>query len=682
VLIGSLETTITILFGVIALGPIVAERLKIPGIIGLIAGGVVFGPYVLDWLQSGGLVTELGSIGILYLMFLAGLSFDIKAFSANRRAAIAYGLLGFAFPFFLSVFVVSHFDEISGLGALLIGSMWASNTLVAYSEVQAAGLQKTRSVGAAVSAGVVADLLSLTVMAFATASAVIEADLPDIPILSDLAGDFDLNLTPSTPDPPLPLWLGLPLLAGFCLWVLPRVATWFFVNVGRTRPQRVVFTLALMGAGAMVATLGGMEGLIGAFLAGLGLNSQVPARGPLMERLDFMGTTVFVPMFLVSIGLNIDPVLLLDGATVKLAILFTLFVLVGKTASALLTGAIFKYSRDEIGLMSTLSYGQAASTLAIAEVGSGLDMFGQTVVNAAVITIVITALITSYGTRYFARKVPPPDIDQPPIGEQILLDTRANGSDPAVLTALAGAVARVDGGVVRPFAISSGSDQAAAHSITEAATAAASAIGLDADGVVRVDDSFADATVNLVAELEASLVILDWSGPSWTDDYLFGNDVDEVGGASSVPVAAVHVVRPWERVVVVLGAPDTAWEATDSELAARMGLALRRERELPLLVQSRDAEFAATVLGADLPPDKLTLIESTAEVTGALTETDLVIAPAHVLGSLPPWRARRLVQEFADANVIVVAGPYRLAITQGPTRRAFSNTIVHPAIAD
>ena len=168
-LIGSVEATIAILFAVVVLGPIVADRLHIPSIVGLIAGGVVFGPSVIGWLESGGLVDELGSIGILYLMFLAGLSFDLKSFAANRRIALTYGLLGFFIPFLLTVFVVDRSDGVETLGALLIGAMWASNTLVAYPEVQAAGVQGTRSVGAAVAAGVVADLLSLTVMAFAPA---------------------------------------------------------------------------------------------------------------------------------------------------------------------------------------------------------------------------------------------------------------------------------------------------------------------------------------------------------------------------------------------------------------------------------------------------------------------------------------------------------------------------------
>ena len=402
-LIGSVEATIAVLFAIVVLGPTLAERFRIPGIVGLIAGGMIFGPFVIGWLSAGGLVDDLGAIGILYLMFLAGLSFDIKAFNDNRRMAITFGLLGFFIPFLLSVFVVDQSADIETLGALLIGAMWASNTLVAYSEVQSAGLQSTRSVGAAVSAGVVADLMSLTVLAFATATAVIEIEPLDVPFGTDIAERLapeDVQAT--TPDPALALWIGLPLLVFVCLWLLPRVAAWFFVRVGRTRPQRFVFTLALMAVGATVALLGGMEGLIGAFLAGLGLNRLIPARGPLMERLDFVGTTLFIPVFLISIGLNIDPAVLIDPKTIGLGLLFTGFVLVGKTTAAMIAGRIFGLSRDEVGLMSSLSFGQAASTLAIAQVGLTLGMFEQNVVNSAVLAIVITAFITSYATRFFA----------------------------------------------------------------------------------------------------------------------------------------------------------------------------------------------------------------------------------------------------------------------------------------
>jgi Kef-type K+ transport system membrane component KefB len=681
VLIGSVEATIAVLLAIVVLGPTLAERFRIPGIVGLIAGGMIFGPFVIGWLSSGGLVDDLGAIGILYLMFLAGLSFDIKAFNDNRRMAITFGLLGFFIPFVLSVVVVDQSADIETLGALLIGAMWASNTLVAYSEVQSAGLQSTRSVGAAVSAGVVADLLSLTVLAFATATAVIEIDTLDLPFGADIAERLapeDVQAT--TPDPALPLWIGLPLLVFACLWVLPRVANWFFVRVGRTRPQRFVFTLALMATGATIALLGGMEGLIGAFLAGLGLNRLIPARGPLMERLDFVGTTLFIPVFLISIGLNIDPAVLVDPPTIGLGLLFTGFVLVGKTTAAVIAGRVFGLSGDEVGLMSSLSFGQAASTLAIAQVGLTLGMFEQNVVNSAVLAIVITAFITSYATRFFALRVPPVVVDRPPIGQLVLLDTRESSSDLSGLVAFAGGLARRDDGLVIPFGVTEDAARSDVRAAVERAEARAAADGLDGDGMLRVGDSFTSATVNLVAELDASLVLLAWDGPRWAADYAFGNDIDGVGQASPVPTIAAHLIRPWARIVVQLGQPRTGWQREDVALTADVVRHLREGTDVELVVLSHD-EATATLFEHDSDRDRdhgmsvITDREEQNEMLNRLAPDDLVITPAHHIHDMAPWRLRRLVRRLQDTNLAVVGGPHRLTISQGVTTRPLSTAI-------
>jgi Kef-type K+ transport system membrane component KefB len=665
VLIGSIEATIAVLFAVVVLAPIVAERFQIPSIVGLIAGGMVFGPSMVGWLEAGGLVDELGSIGILYLMFLAGLSFDLKSFTANRRIAIIYGLLGFFIPFILTVFLINRSSEVEALGALLIGAMWASNTLVAYPEAQAAGVAGTRSVGAAVAAGVVADLLSLTVMALVTATAVIEVEPTTLPF-----GSFIESLVPSssveptTPDPALPLWVGLPVLLLVCLLVLPRAANWFFTRVGRARSQRFVFTLALMGAGATVALLGGMEGLIGAFLVGLGMNRLVPTRGALMERLDFTGTTLFVPVFLVSIGLSIDPALLFDLKTIGIGALFAGLVVVGKSAAALITGLVSKLSLDEIGLMSSLSFGQAASTLAIAEVGSGLGLFDQDIVNAAVLAIVITAFITSYGTRFFARRVTVPKTDQPTLGEQILLDAGHGHSDRAAVAMLAGAISRRDDGLVMPYAVSDGEGQVAARDAVALVSEEASALGLDVDGLLRVDDSFIEATIHIVSEHGASCVLLDWEGLRWASDYLFGNDVDAIGIEAPVPCLAMHLLRPWDRVVVYTGKSDSSWRRSDAQLAVEVALRARLADPVPLVLLGDNADLVTELL-ADRSDETVTTMEGTdAELSLEVGPTDLVVVPAHVIRDLPPWRVRRLAQGLEGVNVLVVGGPHRLTISQ------------------
>ncbi len=676
-MIGSVETTLLVLLLVVVFGPIVTERFRIPGIVGLIFGGMLFGPFVIDWLPATGLVADLGSIGILYLMFLAGLSFDLRAFFENRNSAIVYGLLGFIIPFVLSVAVVIGSENIETLGALLIGAMWASNTLVAYGEVQAAGLQGNRAVSAAVSAGVVADLLSLTVLAFATATAVIDIEPGDLPLVSDVAEFFaPENVEPSTPDPALPLWLGLPLLAVVCFWALPRLAQWFFVRIGQTRSQRFVFSLVVMSAGASVALMGGMEGLIGAFLAGLGMNHLVPTRGPLMERLDFVGTSIFVPAFLVSIGLNIDPAVLIDLDTIGLGLLFTGFVVVGKGSAALITGWIFRLSPVEVGLMSSLSFGQAASTLAIAQVGLTLGMFDQRVVNAAVIAIVVTALITSYATRFFVRRVPPPQRDQAPLGEKVLLDVHGDDSDLATLIDLAARLAEADDGLVVPFGVGDRADRQVITSRVERASATASARGLDSEGVVRFDDSFPDGVVNLVDEIDASLAVLSWGGPHFALDFAVGNEIDAVGSKSPVPTMAVRVLNPWNRIVVALGKTNAQWRRDDAALALDVIRRLRPSDSVPVVVLAHDRDVAVELLGRDV--DEVELItdpEQRTDTLRSLGSDDLVVAAAHVLRDMPPVTNWRFVRTLGSVNLVVVAGPHRLTVSQGVSYGSLSSTI-------
>lgn len=655
VLVGSVEATLLILLLIIVFGPIIAERFQIPGLIGLIFGGMLFGPFVIGWLGSSGLVADLGAIGILYLMFLAGVSFNLRAFFQNRNSAIAYGLLGFIIPFVLTIWVTVSFLEFGLLAAALIGAMWASNTLVAYPDVRAAGLQDNSAVSAAVSAGVVADLLSLTVLAIATATVVIDAD-------TTTAAEATVS------NPSIPVWLAIPILMVFTLWLLPKITEWFFVEVGRTRMQRFVFVLVGMAAGAAVALLGGIEGLIGAFLAGLGMNRLIPGKGQLMHQIDFVGSAIFIPAFMVAIGLNINPALLFDIDTLALALLFTGLVVVGKSAAAVITGRIFKFSWSEVGLMSSLSFGQAASTLAIAQVGVGLGVFGQEVVNAAVLAIVATALITSYGTRFFIRKIPRPVPPPAALGETVLVDVRANGSDLETLMALAGSIARPDDGLVIPYAVPGPGQRDLATTRVHEATEAAAALGHDTDGVVRVDESFADGTLNLIEEDEASLILLSWAGPRFPADYLLGNDIDGVGERSTIPTMAVRVLRPWNRVIVTTGDPGTAWKREDALLALAAVRRIRRTRQVPLIVVTSDRELVEDKLGNMENVEIVIRSKPRGEILGLIEPDDLIVAPAYVIHDAAPVSTWKVTRQLSNANLAVIAGPHRLSISKGVTR--------------
>ncbi|MFV1999444.1 MAG: cation:proton antiporter [Acidimicrobiia bacterium] len=655
-MIGSVEVALLILLAIIIAGPILAERLKIPGLIGLIFLGMVVGPFMLGWVRGQGLVSDLGEIGLLYLMFLAGLSFNIRAFMENRSNALVYGLLGFAIPFGLSYYFSITFIELGVLGALLVGAMWASNTLVAYPDVLAAGLQNNKAVSAAVSAGVVADLLSLTVLGVVTSTAVIE-----IEPLSFVEA--------SMPNPSLPIWLGLPVLAGFSLSLLPRITEWFFVRVGHTRTQRFVFALAGMAAASTVALLGGVEGLIGAFLAGLGMNQLIPARGALMDRLDFVGGAIFVPAFLVSIGLAIDPAAIFDVETIVLAVFFTLLVVVGKTLAAVIDGAIFRLAFMDIGLMASLSTGQAASTLAIAQVGASLNLLSQEVVNASILTVVLTAFITSFGTRFFASRVERPPLIEAPLGDAVLVDVRALDSDITSLMAIAGAMARSDRGVVIPYMVPATGHVEVARTRVDLALKAAAAVGHDASGEIRVDDSFPGGTINLAEEVGASFLLLNWRASTHATDFMLGNEIDLIGERSATPTGAVRVFRPWNRIVVFTGEISNDWNREDVWLALSIAGRIRKASDVPILVFSSDVEAVQARVNKD-PGVEVT--EASGSVQAALdliTKDDLVVAPAHVLASARSFGPWRLMRGLRDISLMVVAGPHRLSVARSSVQR-------------
>lgn len=662
----SIEATLLILFVVVVAAPIVAERFRFPGMIGLIAGGMIVGPFMLGWVGFDGLLKQMGDFGLLYLMFLAGLSFNIRAFFQNRTIAIFYGLLGFVLPFALSIWVAVSISDLGILAAALIGAMWASNTLVAYPDVLAAGLQNNRAVSAAVSAGVVADLLSLTVLAVASSTAVI-----------DLEGDAVMQA--ATEDVTLPVYIGLPVLIAFCLWILPKIADWFFVRVGHTRVQRFVFTLAGMAGGAYIATLGGIEGLIGAFLAGLGMNRLVPARSGLMDRLDFVGSSLFIPAFLVSIGLSINPAVLFDIDTVVLALLFTGLVVVGKTSAAVITGLSFKVTFAEIGLMSALSYGQAASTLAIAQVGISLGFFGQDIVNAAVLTIVTTALITSFGTRFFVRKVGLPPKSEASLGDVVLVDVRPLGSSIEHVMNLAGTIARADDGLVVPYAIPDSGMKSEAQTLIAEAVAAAAAHGLDSSGEVRIDSSFADGTVRLVEQEDASLVVLAWEGVRFPSDFVFGNEIDRIGARNSVPTAAVRMIGPAERIIVAPGDMATEWQIEDAKLAMTTARRSARQAEMELIIAS-DHESEILEHFGDRPSERVIspkLLRG--DGLASLRPHDLLVMSAHALAGSRALGQWRLSRAFREVSLIVIAGPRRLSVSSSVGRTAV-RSFVGPTI--
>jgi len=496
-----------------------------------------------------------------------------------------------------------------------------------------------------------ADMLALLILAIATTYAVVETLDPD---------NDELGAVPT-----LPLYLSIPLLVVFTLWVLPRVGRWFFVRVGRSRVQRLLFVLTAMAAAATLAVVGGIAGIIGAFLAGIGLNRLVPNNSELMDRIDFVGTSVFIPAFLVSIGLRIDPAALVDPRTLLMGVVFLLLVIVGKGLAVLVATAFFRYSSAERGLIGSLSIGQAASTLAVGQIGLELDLFDQRVVNASILTIVLAALLTSFGTQHFISKMPVAPPATGAIGARVLVDVSGTDSTMKAMVHLAGRIARGDDGVQVPFTVARREEKAAARQRLADAEVAAEAAGYDCTGVLRLSESFADGTIELVEETDASLLVVGWHGPRLSADQFFGTDLDSIGANSPVPTVAAHFTEPWDRVVVIPGTHYVPWQSEDVVLTVDVARRLAAHGDSTLLVIADDEERVREHLGTKTEYEFIQAEKPGDVLLAQARPTDLVVAPSYLLPDLPVYRRLRLSAALANQNLAIVSGPGRFAVLTG-----------------
>jgi len=266
-----------------------------------------------------------------------------------------------------------------------------------------------------------------------------------------------------------------------------------------------------------------------------------------------------------------------------------------------------------------------------------------------------------------------------PVGATVLVDVRDRGADLPTLMSLAGALTRHDAGLAVPYAVAEPGGLEAATDRVDEAVAALSRHGYDADGIVRLADSFESATVHLVEERSASMLVLPWSGPSFATDYLLGSEVDGIGRRSPVPAVAARVLRPWDRVVVAVGSPRTPWRAEDAALAFELGRRLAPADSRTLLVAD-GLEQAVALLEPEL--DEVDLATADGTVVGALGPTDVAIVPAYVVSDLSPVAGRQFERSLADLNLVVVAGAHRLAVSRSLSRRAVERTLPMAPTAD
>jgi Kef-type K+ transport system membrane component KefB len=419
--------------------------------------------------------------------------------------------------------------------SLLLGSLFASHTLVTYPAIRRLGLSRNTAVSTTVAATVLTDVLALLVLAVVSGSE------------SGEAGGAELALG---------LVVGFAVLLAFSFGVLPRLVKRMFKRLARERTARFMVSLAaLLAAGAM-AEVFGVEAIVGAFFAGLALNRLVPNSGVLMERLEFVGSALLIPTFLVSVGLLINPAVLAEPQTLLLAAVFTAACLGGKALAAVVSIPILKMSRDEAGVVFALSSPQAAATLAAAFVGFEIGLFGERVVNAVLVLVMASLVVAPLAASTFGPRVSATDDDERPLGRAVLIPLpsldRLRG-----LAWLAGRIAHADSGVVIPLVVADPSERGSRETteMVERADGIMAEVGLDSEARVRVDHDPVAGIGLAVASESASLVVADWD-PNDAERY---RPVVEGSLAEAAPLLLVRLAeQPVERVVVWVSRRDHA----------------------------------------------------------------------------------------------------------------------------
>lgn len=379
---------------IILLSPILLRKLKIPGIIGLIISGVIIGPHGINMLEQNSAITLFSTIGLLYIMFIAGLELDLNEFQRNKNKSIVFGFLTFIIPLTIGFPVCYYLLDYSFTASLLISSMFSTHTMVSYPIVSKFGISKNEAVAITVGGTILTDTAVLILLAIIMSS-----------------NDGGLNMA---------FWIqliaSLAVFSGIMFWIIPKVTAWFFQKLESEKTSHYVFVLAVVFFAAFLAELAGIEPIIGAFVAGLALNRLIPYSSTLMNRIEFIGQSIFIPFFLISVGMLVDIKVLLNGpSAVIIAVTLSIVALAGKWLAASTTSLIFKYSANQRKLIFGLSSSHAAATLAVILVGFQAGIIDENALNGTILLILVTCLAATIVTENASKLIITSEKEEPVI---------------------------------------------------------------------------------------------------------------------------------------------------------------------------------------------------------------------------------------------------------------------------
>jgi Kef-type K+ transport system membrane component KefB len=627
-----------VLTAAILLAPLLARRLKLPEVVAVVLVGFAIGPTGLGLVERAGVVEVLGNVGLLYLMFVAGLELDLDDFIEHRRDSIGFGALTFLVPMtFGTLTALALGYEL--LAALLLASCWASHTLITYPVFQRVGTMGNRAVATSVGATIITDTAALLVLAVVARAH-----------QGELTPVFWATLLPS-----------MAILTAGAVLGLPRVARWFFSGRGQDRSLRFLFVMVSLFLVASLAEVIGIEAIVGAFLAGLALNRSVPNGGALMERIDFLGAALFIPLFLLATGMLIDVQVLLEARTLVVGASFTAVALLSKFLAAYVSGRVLGYDRAEIGAMFSLSAAQAAATLAAIVVGLNVGLIDGDTVNAVMMVILVTCVVAPAAASRYAPRLPRPAPERD-LGEVVVVPMVNPATAPRLMR-VASVFARADGGIVVPLmVVPSETDPARlerARELDEEAMAVAQSAGAEARSVLRIDASPDAGIAHTVVEHRGSLLVMGWKGTTARREALFGGIIDRVLSRTAVPTLLVHEGH-WDVRRVLLVIDETVTSAAG---APALGLAIEAARlfskeagvKVEVVTNQEDRGVDERVAKHLSVPVQHDARRRSIVVKGRAESTDLVIIPT--IGDAPNLTSvtARIVRATPEGASLMVA---------------------------
>ncbi|WP_336731154.1 cation:proton antiporter [Chryseobacterium sp. VD8] len=379
---------------IILAAPLLLNKIKVPHLLGLIIAGAVIGPNGFNVLARDSSIVVTGTTGLLYIMFLAGLEIDMGDFKKNKWKSLTFGIYTFTVPFVLGYFGAYYILHFSVLTSVLFASLFSSHTLIAYPLVSKLGIAKNSAVNITVGGTMITDILALLVLAVIVGMA-----------QGDVGTEFWVKLSVSF------VVFGL-----IVLLIFPMIGRWFFKKVD-DKISQYIFVLVMIYLAALLAELAGVEAIIGAFFAGLALNRLIPHTSSLMNRVEFVGNAIFIPFFLISVGMLIDfKVFFKSWETLEVAAIMLVASIVGKYLSAVATQKTFRLSKEEGKLIFGLSSASAAATLASVmvgyniilsetETGEPIRLLNEHVLNGSILLILISCTISSFISMSSAQKI-------------------------------------------------------------------------------------------------------------------------------------------------------------------------------------------------------------------------------------------------------------------------------------